>query len=37
MSAQPPTDPGRIILWLLAVILLIVVVALILSLFDVHT
>jgi hypothetical protein len=32
-----PTDPGRVILWLLAAILVIVLVALILSVLDVHT
>jgi cytochrome c-type biogenesis protein CcmH/NrfF len=37
MSTSPPPDPGRIILWLLAVILVIVVVALVLSVLDVHT
>jgi hypothetical protein len=37
MNATPPPDPGRIILWLLAVILVIVVVALVLSVLDVHT
>lgn len=33
----PPTDPGRVVLWLLVVILLIVLVALLLSVLDVHT
>jgi cytochrome c-type biogenesis protein CcmH/NrfF len=37
MNATPPPDPGRVILWLLAVILFVVVVALLLSVLDVHT
>jgi hypothetical protein len=32
----PPSDPGRVILWLLVVILIIVLLALILSVGDVH-
>lgn len=35
MSTRPP-DPGRLILWLLAIILFIVLLALLLSVFDVH-
>jgi hypothetical protein len=34
---HPSTDPGRVILWLLVAILLVVLVALILSVLDVHT
>lgn len=37
MSTQPPTGPGRVILWLLVVILVVVLVALLLSVLDVHT
>ena len=32
----PPADPGRVILWLLALILIVVFIALLLSLFDVR-
>ena len=34
--STPPADPGRILLWLLVIILFIVLLALILSVFDVH-
>ena len=34
--STPPTDPGRVLMWLLVIILFIVVLALILSVFDVH-
>jgi hypothetical protein len=35
--STPPPDPGRLIMWLLAAILIIVLVALVLSVTDVHT
>ena len=34
--STPPADPGRVILWLLVIILVIVILALIFSVFDVH-
>jgi hypothetical protein len=34
--STPPTDPGRVILWLLAIILFIVVLVLIFDLADVR-
>lgn len=37
MTHQPPTDPGRVILWLLVAILFVVLIALLLSVLDVHT
>jgi hypothetical protein len=37
MSTPPPHyDPGRLVMWVLFLILIIVLVALILSVFDVH-
>lgn len=34
--STPPPDPGRVLLWLLVLILFVVLLALLLSLFDVH-
>jgi hypothetical protein len=34
--STPPPNPGSVIMWLIAIVLFIVVLALLLSLFDVH-
>lgn len=37
MSTGPSYDPGRVFMWLLVAILVIVLIALLLSVLDVHT